>query len=295
MKMTGLLWRLAASVSLVVGVAVAAAGSQAAMAEREFCSSPTIRNYEAGFDRLPPVQALPPSGRTPFSPTGVRIDELRLPGQRVLPIGDRLAGVQIENRSDAEVSLNWRVTSRLVRIGAGGTGVISEAFMNIGSLQAKRAIRIPGGMVTKPGIVRQDLEFESSTGQRLGAYAEYFRVVKPIHGVRMGLLPKTARRPGTTVLSRVENIGPVPVGYGRTRLERLTKRGWQALPGDGVGFSSRLAALPGTAGRCQRTRIPVSAPEGRYRLSQIVVRIRGSSAKRQTIKAPFAVISEKPK
>lgn len=281
---------VAASVFVVMSLMVVIADESEGMPSGRggFCTSPTIRDYEAVFEGLPPVQPLPPSGETPFSPPDVRINGLRLPGQRVTPVGGRLPGFQIENRNrSAAVSLDWKVISRLERMST--DGAVLEESITVASIPPGGTVHIGGGTVTTPGIVRQDLAFVSSSGQPLGTYAEYIRVMRTKQ-VRIGLA-KAIRRPGETLLSRVENLGSEPVGYGRKRhLERLTKTGWKTLPGNNVGFDSRSTALPGTAGKCQRTKIPRSAVNGRYRLSQEVTQFVISDRNRKTIRVSFAVV-----
>lgn len=279
-------------------VAVAGAASGSAKASAAFCSAPTLRNYEAAFEALPPVQALPSSGRTSFSPAGVRINDLRFPGQRVVPVGGTLAGYQIENRSlSSAASVDWEVTSRLERFAADGQlQLVSEEPVAVASLAPRESVHVGGGAIKMPGVVRQSLEFKSSsTGQLLGAYAEYVRAARSKDGTRLEV-SKAVLRAGGAVISRVENYGPAPMGYGRSvRLERLTKKGWRALPGGDVGFSSMSTVPPGTAGRCLQTRIPRSATAGRYRLTQTVVRIGAPVAKRQALRASFVVTAGEPR
>jgi hypothetical protein len=116
--------------------------------------------------------------------------------------------------------------------------------------------------------VHSEVEFLDASGERLGLYYEYLQVVPFTFNVRLGL-SRSVVSPGEGLRFRLENLGTREMSYGLFFwLERFDKGRWTRVLDSGKVFSVAYGLHAGGAGYCERVRVPVDAPPGRYRVKK---------------------------
>lgn len=231
-----------------------------------FCASVTVRDFLEPLERLPKLNAPPPSGQVGFGPASLRLHPLPALITGSGPAGYRL---YLEGRA-ASIHPNWVVTTTLARVTWKGrvVKVMDRAQRHVRTVRAGRGAGVQFEVKGVSAPYRITTVFRSKSGKRLGKFGFYFRVVIPTEDARLGL-NASSFLPGQTVFGRVENFGSrIAVYGGAYSIERLEGAAWELAPESPSGPWTAIALFspPGQSGSCSKFRVPSSTPPGRYRM-----------------------------
>jgi hypothetical protein len=264
---------LTAIAALIAGL-LAAQGAAIGMPTygKAFCEGRTLHDYERVLEQLPPVRK--PPEQLPFGPRNLSFYSAAFSRVVVGKGGFFGYGFFDETYRSRVLDLDWDVTTTLTRVGRRG-GVIRTVATQHRYLGVVENIGEERGLSfsvpATSALYRYGIEFrDHASGEALGSYAEYFRVVKPTYHVRLGI-DRTVFRPGQTAYARVENRGSVWAGFGLGfDIQHLGPSGWRRDPASPSGLvpAVLVAAKSGTAGWCMRFRIPPDLAPGRYRFAK---------------------------
>lgn len=260
------------SLLVLTALAIGAAPAQAVEMQsygRTFCKGEGVRDYEAPLDQLPRVRHAPDNEDLPFGPRNMSIYQSAF--SRVI-VGEGGFGYRFFDETYGireQVRLDWDVTTALSRIDRRGE-VLRQAG---GEDQHFGVVRDIGEMnfwldaPRRLGLYRYDIEFrDHASGDLLGSYSEYLRVVKPTFHAGIAV-DRDHVRPGQRVLARVENRGTSWINFGlEYEVQRLEGDRWveQDLGVDGWRLPMILMQ-GGQSGWCMPYRVPADASPGQYR------------------------------
>lgn len=168
------------------------------------------------------------------------------------------------------VRLDWTITAELWTVDKQGNRLqeVDRQELVIGRLDARNEPRIElTPLKHRRGFYRFEMQIADQSGKVLGAYGNYFKVVRPFWRVRLGVTPRTAR-PGQRVWSRLENFGSESVEFGEEfGIQRLELGHWVSQPDLTSGVWLLWAGWlgPGGTGFCNSIELPKDAPAGSYR------------------------------
>jgi hypothetical protein len=270
-----------AAIALAAVLVLSLPGSAGRAEANGFCDDEVIRDYTKVLKRLPRVPAPPLDDRLNFGPSRVFVGRANL-GPLQLEGGER--GYVI-SYSPYEVDpapsgrLDWRVTSRLVKLDRRGKplGKPQEIKKNVKRLWPNQGnydgLEFIFDVPAKPALYRQEVVFENASGRRLGRFGENFRVLRPSLDVGF-LLNGTAFRRGEVVRAWLVNRGATFLSFGLgEQIQFNGGTGWTHPP---VAFPSGpvpaigLGIGPGVRTTCWSTTIPSDAALGTYRFVKTV-------------------------
>jgi hypothetical protein len=232
-----------------------------------FCEPRIVRDYEAPLRALPPASPVPSS--LPFAPPGLQATPFRSTGQGLLYRGVR-PSLNLWNEG-APIELSWIVKLLVSRPAADGSvgEVVSETTGWVGEVGRSNAL-VARKALAELGTYRVDTSFESQSGEVLGSYFEYVRVVPLTRHVRLSLNRQVVS-PGGSFKVRVENVGTGQVSFGLPYvLERRHEGRWLPAPQRRRFFMPRIHLGAGIAGECEVVRVFAWADPGRYRIRKRV-------------------------
>jgi hypothetical protein len=250
-------------------LAALAAGTFSAGAAKAdpFCESRTVRNYMKPLEAMPKLPAAPLTDRLPFGPRNVFFSRI---GQGPLVIGGDEIGFGLDYSEIATKPtgrrLAWIVTAKLSRAIAGND------WEAIDSRQL-RGLSFPSGhglsfvVSGKPAIYRIEVVFRNGSGEKLGRYGQYFRVLRSTLDAQL-TLDKRAFYPGEIVAPWLDNYGTEPLFYGLAySIESFNGSGWEraSIAPSGIVPLIGLWSGPGESASCWRFTVPADAPPGLYR------------------------------
>jgi len=267
---------------ILMAVLIAVAAFPAFSSARSFCGSPIVRDYERPLRYLPEAKPLPLI--LPFGPSGLRTSSFYAPkpalattsateslsGKRLEHLGD-LTGFPLQNQSDLEMTLNWKIRMIISRVGVDGepSSAISERTNDIGILRPSESLWVLEKL-QEVGTVRIDMFFFDGEENLRGSYFEYAHVV-PYRAMARLRLTRRSVSPGGEFKLRVENLGTTEVKYGEAyRLQIYKDRRWQQAPQREKFFAPRYTLRPGRSSRCQRVGVFKGAEPGLYRIAKKV-------------------------
>lgn len=186
-------------------------------------------------------------------------------------IGFRLADIVINQRR----RLNWIVKTTLVKVNATGERV-KMLDRKVDHIATRNFEDGPYGrqqfhVSMKLANYRVDITFEKRSGENLGSYSEYFRVMKPRYQAVMTLSDEDAV-PGQTIQARIENLGTEPVkAEKKLAVETYDGQRWSKLAivyEKGKRAEGRVNVFGGETGPCFTYKVPVELSSGRYRVTE---------------------------
>ena len=246
-----------------------------AMSSKAYCRAPVLRNYEVGLQNLPPVVEVPASGRLPFAPPDIRFVFISLPpnGSHLLA-GDGSLGYIIQATDGTR--LNWTVSSQLVRVSANGDDrdIVDRASDNVEDVSSQGNVSLILKVPGDPGRYRYDMSIFLEGGDLLGKFSRYVQVVRPTLVTRIGIAT-IALKPGSLLVSRIENLGSVPIEHnGRYEIQRKVGPDWQSVAKGSSkrGFHPSHFIRGGASSGCERVRLNPALPSGRYRIMRFFER-----------------------
>lgn len=246
----------------IVGVVPASAAASG------FCETSTVHNYEKPLESMPPIRQGPTTQKLPFGPANVFFGSV---GPGPLAIGSEEVGYFLDYTRIAThpkgKRLDWLVTAKLDRVDTEGHTQESVAFEKVGGLRFPSEHTLAFVLSAKPALYRVEIVFRDGSGQLLGRYGEYVRVMLPHPESRL-TLPQSAYRPGEVVAPRLENMGTDRLLYGLGySIEKFDGTGWSraSISPTGAVLLIGLGSGPGEAASCWSFAVPSGAPPGQYR------------------------------
>jgi hypothetical protein len=289
---------LISALALFVFLAVAATPALAVDMHtygRAFCKGELVRDYEAPLDHLPSVRHVRSDEDLPFGPRNMSIYQSAL--SRVI-VGEGGFGYRFFDDTYGrreEVHLDWDVTTTLSRIDRRGQVLrqIASEAQHFGVVteidEMDFWLDTPSG--PRPALYRYDIEFaDHSSGEVLGRYSEYLRVVRPSFHAGIAV-DRNRVHPGERVFARVENRGTSWISFGlEYEVQKLEGGRWveQDLGVDGW-LLPLILMRGGGSGWCMPYKVPLDATPGRYRFVKSLGFSGRKVGKRAT--APFTVPS----
>ena len=259
-----------------------------------FCETRTVRNYEQPLERMPPIRKVPARQKLPFGPGNISFGQQ---SSGPLVVGSEEVGYFLDyTRTTAHPNgkrLNWLVTAKLDRVDAEGQALESIAFRQLDGLRfpSKRTLSFP--LSSRPALYRLEIVFRDRSGQRLGRYGEYMRVMRPDSESRL-TLPHVAFHPGEVVAPTLVNEGTDRLSYGLAyAIEEFDGTGWSRAPlGQMFFLAIGLGSGPGVAASCWSFSVPSGATPGKYRfvVSADAYRSDSSNPEKRTLTAEFEIL-----
>jgi hypothetical protein len=232
-----------------------------------FCSGGVVRDFLAPLTQMPKLHSPPATGRVGFGPA-----RLIIRSRPQLVVDEREVGYTLALGRSQSAHLDWDIVTTLTLIDRHGESVEAKKRVRR-HLETVRSghgggVRLPVG--PEPAFYRLTSVFRNSSGQKLGGYGFYFRVVVPTERARLVLLEDSVR-PSQLVSGRIENLGTRPVSYGTFfAIERFDGAAWTLAPESPPGpwLAVAFQVLPGAAGKCSIFQVPASMPPGHYRMTK---------------------------
>jgi len=250
------------------------------------CKREVVKDYLAPLSQGRPAQKVPPSGELPFGPQGIRF--FRISNGPTVDgggIGFYLADVVTNQRRH----LNWVIRTTLVKVNATGrpVGVIDRKVDHIATRNIEEG---PRGrqrfhVSATPANYRVDITFEKRSGEKLGSYSEYFRVMKARYKVVM-TLSDSAVVPGQMIRARIENLGTEPnAAELNIAIEQYDGTRWimrdKVYPGGKV-FDGSTYVSGGESGPCFNYKLPADLGYGKFRVTEEIRRYLKGGQRRQS-------------
>jgi hypothetical protein len=236
---------------------------------KSWCKGTSVHDYRGPLNALPPVQH--PPEQLPFGPP-----KLNLYSTAFSPVivgeGGFGYGFFDETYRDRTLHLNWELTARVSRISSRGETLRTVRSRTVRVTDTSNPdeidlwLRVPAD----PALYRYDLEFHDlQSGELLGTYSEYLRVVRRTFHARIAVNHK-AFHPGQDAFARIENRGSEWVEFGVSYdVQRFEGGHWgPSLLGERTWPAVAIVMSGGGSGFCMRYRIPPDAHPGRYRFTK---------------------------
>lgn len=268
-----------------------------AMSRSELCHGDLLRDYEQPLRRMPADHA-PPTGDLAFAPVGVSLHSMGL--HKVFIQGDkvgyRLSIKRARSQTDRyrhPVTLRWSVTATLHTIDRQGNSkrVAARKRMRLGKIRYRENVEI--GLREKPGLYRLEVAINNWSGQRLGTYYQYIRILPARTRARIAATGMSFHV-GELITGRIENLGTSTVLWSAAealKMERYTDGGWvEVLMNRGAGVTGVDKFIyGGRAGPCATFYIPLDAMAGSYRFST-EIEFLGTKVRRVKLARNFSVV-----
>jgi len=270
MRRLSLILILTALASLGVAVATAVAVEMHTYG-RDFCKGQQVRDYEGPLDRLPAVRHVHSNEDLPFGPRNMSIYQSAF---SPLIVGEGGFGYRFFDDTYGTrkaVHLDWDVTTTLSRIDRRGEVVrqiaSEQQYFGVVTKIDEMTFWLDTPAGPRPALYRYDIEFDDhSSGEVLGRYSEYLRVVRPTFHARIAV-DHDRVRPGERVFARIENRGTSGVSFGlEYEVQKLEGGRWtkQDLGVDGW-LLPLIVMSGGGSGWCMPYDVPSDASPGHYR------------------------------
>ena len=268
----------------------------------DFCAPRLAHDYLAPLKRMTPLHLVPPSGRLPFGPRGMRLEA---EGGRLL-VGGGQIGFGLRDEAIGQIRhLNWTVVSRLVRVDSSGRqlGDPETRRRRIGAIGGNRIKDFVFPVPAAPAYYRVDISIADSDRDKvLGSFGSYVRVVRPSFHAEL-LARGSAARQGESIAVRIANVGTETIsslsGDWRFAVQRYDGQGWVTAPSSPPAEKRRPIIRKLSAGQlsdCIEFRVPSNEEPGQYRFSVVIHRtLRGVEKRDIPLRAEFEVSGRKLK
>jgi hypothetical protein len=282
---------------LVLAALPIASKHSAALADSKsslgFCEEQPSR-YLRPLLKMPPLQAPPASERLPFGPERLRI--YIYGGQ--LQVGAGGIGFAFSNESiEYPFQSDWIAEVDLLRVDHTGRvrGRLNHKVDSLFRI-APNGTRFEQFKVSShPGYYRVNIMLKTrGSGDILGRYGAYFRVVRPTFGVKLAASTKVVAL-GQTIYAKVKNLGTELVTPDSLfPIERLTGANWAQVGSASVSglrptFRARLRG--GEDAHCASFQVAADLEPGTYRFKADV---RSSFHEHKRVVTRFAEFSVGP-
>ncbi|HEU4739954.1 MAG TPA: hypothetical protein VFS54_12865 [Solirubrobacterales bacterium] len=240
--------------------------------DRSFCQQDPTKDYLAGVERAAPLHRIPASRKLPFAPRGVLVYPI---GERPL-VGPGAVGFGLADEAiNWPRHLNWVLSASLVRVSAEGLPlkILARKKQRLGTrrLNGDRNFGPQFPVPGTPAYYRVDISFKTFDGDLLGAYSEYFRVMKPRFDVDMTVSDRLVR-PGQVLRARLKNLGTEPVWTESVvTIEKREPAQWVPVDWvwrDGRVVDARVLVPGGQPGHCFTWKVPADMEGGQFAIVQ---------------------------
>jgi hypothetical protein len=249
--------------------------SKEALEKRAFCSAPGPGDYAQPLAKLPAINELPYEKQRlaylPFGPKRLAFYSTHF-SSPVLVNGGSYGYALFNEAYNDPPTLNWTISAQLHSLNGFGEpkDTVDQDSIEVKKVNDAYPSSVKLEVPNRVGFYRVDIQFATMSGEMLGEYSEYLRVVRPTIHVRLGITKHHVRH-GQLLAFRIENVGTAQVTYGYDYwVARATPRGWEGV--DRLNEREMLAYFgiveAGQAGRCNSFRVPSSLPKGLYRVSK---------------------------
>jgi hypothetical protein len=259
---------------LVLLVFPAASIAAAGEPTPDFCKRPLAVDYAAPLTGMPRAHPVP-EGELPFGPRNFSVHTIgHIIGRPHVALAGSNYGYTFagKNAPYRVLDLGWRLKATAWAVNPDGRPrrKLGTRGWHVTKIKELRKLQV-AFPATRPGFVRVDVRIATLGGRRLGAYRDYFRILKPSNEVRLAVENPTVH-PGERAVGLIENRGAGNLSSVSAFLEveRLTAGTWMTVPQPAslqsiVGGGYFLA--PGENARCDSYEVPADAEPGRYRFS----------------------------
>lgn len=258
---------LVALLAVFCACAVSARGSVMPTFGKSWCKGTPVRDYQAPLKALPPVRRAPE--QLPFGPYKLNLYSTGFPV--IVGKGGFGYGFFDETYRDRVLHLNWEVSARVSRVDRRGEQirVVKTRTLRLADVpDPAEEIDLWLGVPSGAALYRYDLEFHDlQSGELLGSYSEYLRVVHRTFHARIAVNHPTFR-PGQTAYARVENPGTEGIFFGVDYdVQRFDSGRWVHDPAGPSGGWILIGLTMGSGGSgwCMRFHVPANAEPGWYR------------------------------
>jgi hypothetical protein len=239
------------------------------------CENEIVHDYAKPLKRLPKLRQ-PPLETLPFAPARVFFDQI---GRGPLITGSGKVGFSLSYSSypnhHPSPRLNWVVAVNIAEIDGRGRTTRVIRFIEEEVKRLRSADDEPSGdlllaaKISKPGLYRAQITFSRPSGERLGRYGGYVRLLRPTLDAGIAL-NKASFHPGETLIATLENRGAEALSYGLGyTIEGFYGVGWRPAP---ISPSGPVPAIglemgAGEKSTCWSFLIPANAAAGAYRFA----------------------------
>jgi len=266
--------RLSSALVVALLVFPAAAGAAEGESSPGFCKRRLAVDYAAPLAGMPGAHPVP-EGELPFGPRNfsvhtaghiIGIPHVALAGSNY---GYTFAG---KNEPYRVLDLGWRLKATAWAVDRNGRArrELGTRRWHVTKIKELSKLRV-AFPAPRPGFVRVDVRISTLSGRMLGAYRDYFRILKPSNDVRLAIEDASVH-PGERAVGLVENRGAGNLSNVSRFLEveHFTDGTWITVPQPVspqslVPYGFFLA--PGENARCYGYDVPADAEPGRYRFS----------------------------
>jgi hypothetical protein len=266
-----------AAVVMALALAALSAGAANAAQGSEFCKRRLAVDYAAPLANMPGAHPVP-EGELPFGPRNFSIYPIgHIFDRPHLALTGGSYGYEFfgKNNPYRVLDLGWRFKATAYAVDRDGRvrGKLGTRGWRVTKVQELSELKV-GFPARRPGFVRVDVRISTLSGRTLGAYRDYFRVLKPTDDVRLAVDDPSVH-PGERVVGLVENrgAGDVSVATSTFEVEHFSAGVWTALPQPVTPQSIKDFGWwlsSGENGRCYGYTVPTDAPPGRYRFTTSV-------------------------
>jgi hypothetical protein len=252
----------------------AAAGAVGGESSPGFCKRRLAVDYAAPLAGMPGAHPVP-EGELPFGPRNFSVHTIgHIIGRPHVALAGSNYGYTFAGKNEPYrvLDLGWRLKATAWAVDRDGRArrVLGTRGWHVAKIKelSKLQVAFPA---TRPGFVRVDVRISTLSGRMLGAYRDYFRILKPSNDVRLAVEDASVH-PGERAVGLVENRGAGNLSSvsGMLEVEHFTGGAWMTVP-QPVSPQSILPygffLAPGENARCYGYDVPAEAEPGRYRFS----------------------------
>jgi hypothetical protein len=210
----------------------------------------------------------------PFAPVGLRL----MTGLSPLVVGGGWIGFGFSDSAIQQVRhLDWLVETRLSRVNRRGeiVSMLGVKRRRIGSIEGNRIKPFDHRVSGRPAFYRVDISFARlGTGEILGEYSDYSRVVRPRVDLRVEI-EREVVEPGEIASAILVNEGTVTIeassyDYGFV-VQAFDGGKWVAVADTShprlVPMRMQILSAGGQVKNCLRYLVPLDQPPGLYRFA----------------------------
>jgi hypothetical protein len=251
------------------------------------CKREIAKDYLASLSQSWPVRKVPQSGKLPFGPQGIRLFRTgNGPTVDGGAIGFYVTDIAINQRR----RLNWVIRTTLVKVNATGqpVRVIDRKVDHVATRnidegpRGRQRFHVPAN----PANYRVDITLEKRSGEMLGSFGEYFRVMKARYKAVMTLSDSDVV-PGQTIRARIENLGTEPIAAKvDVAVDWYDGTQWigrEKVYRGGKVFDGSTYVSGGETGPCFNYKVPDDLGYGKFRVTEEIRRyLKGGQRRRSS-------------
>jgi len=272
----------------------AAAGAAGGESSPGFCKRRLAVDYAAPLTGMPGAHPVP-EGELPFGPRNFSVHTIgHIIGRPHVALAGSNYGYTFAGKNEPyrALDLGWRLKATAWAVDRDGRARRELGTRGWHATKVKELSRLQVAFpATRPGFVRVDVRISTLSGRTLGAYRDYFRILKPSNDVRLAVEDANVH-PGERAVGLVENHGAGNLSSVSEsfEVEHFIGDAWVTVP-QPVSPQSILPygffLAPGENARCYGYDVPADGKPGRYRFSASA--FVGNLKRKVTVTGAFVV------